>query len=691
LAQLQHNKLFWFVSISAFLFPALALVVKQSDGVIYVLLSLVGLWYAAFRRKSITLEKDEKLLIFAIGFFFVAAVVAVIFSEDPARGIHKLSKYFRFLLVIPTYFLFRKVKIPESVFWNGVTCGAIFSGLMAIFEATVGPVYQFRWDQVAGATHPILFGDLALTMGVISMLGIRFYRSILPRLIVLPIAGLLLGLVASFLSGSRGSWVALPILLALLIWFIRSALPRTTVIVIGVLLLVLPIVSYVTPGLHVAKRVDDAIEQLSKYSNSTIDSPVRETSVGTRLEMWQAALTIFKQHPVLGVGWGGYKPNASKLVKQGKRNPSAAAWGHPHNEYFSVMASSGTIGLVALLMLFFVPMRNFIFAIKSGSDSARVLGMAGVILVVGYMNFALTEAIFERDLPIGFYAFFVALITALIACRYELDFENCPRRKQSLSVTIIAMDEADRIERALKSVTGWADEIIVLDSGSKDNTVEICKRYTDKVFETDWPGYGPQKQRALEKASCDWVFSLDADEELSPELRCDIDRALNESPLYDAYRTPWAVITFGKRLDFGRSARAPKRLFRREGARFSDAQVHERVIMPKERNKVGKLRGRLIHYTHRDFGHYLQKSARYAWLGGQRRYQDNVLGGGLFIALLRAIWNFVLIYFIRLGILDGRVGFLVAVMYAQAAFNKYASLWSIRRVERLQKQHKPRI
>jgi len=469
----------------------------------------------------------------------------------------------------------------------------------------------------------------------------------------------------------------------LLVWSIRALLSRTLVIAVGVLLVVLPIVTYFSPGLNVAKRVDIAVEQLMQYGESNLESPIRSTSVGTRLEMWQAALTIFKKYPVLGVGWGGYQSSAEKLVEQGLRNPAAAAWGHPHNEYFSAMASSGIVGLTALLILFFAPLRNFIHAIKWGSDSSRSLGMAGVIVVTGFMVFALTEAIFERDLPIGFYAFMISLITALIVRRYELDFEDCPRRKQSLSVIVIAMDEADRIERALNSVAGWADEIVVLDSGSKDNTVEICKRFTDKVFETDWPGYGPQKQRALEKAGCEWVFSLDADEELSPELRCDIDRALNENPQYDAFRIPWAVITFGKRLDFGRSARAPKRLFRREGARFSDAQVHERVIMPKSHSRVGMLKGRLIHYTHRDFGHYLQKSARYAWLGGQRRYQDHVFGGGLFVASLRAIWNFILIYFIRLGILDGRVGFLVAIMYAQGAFNKYASLWTIRRTQNI--------
>ena len=681
--QSQQKPLFWLVSVLVFCFPVLAIVVKHSDGVIFVLLTILGLLFATFQQKNVALSKDEKLLFFAIGFFFLAALVSVLLGHDPMQGDGKLSKFLRLLLLVPVYFLFRKLKLSEAIFWYGLVCGGVFAGLVSIYETVYGPIYEVKGHRAHGATHPILFGNLSLAMGFMALASIGYIRQKNLWLIILPVAALVLGIAASFLSGSRGGWLALPVLIILLLWFIRNELPRKAVTGVSVVLVVTLVVVYLVPGTGVAKRINVTVKNLTAYGESAIDSPMRATSVGTRLEMWQASWMIFKEHPVLGVGWGNYKANAKKLVEQGKRNKSAAYWGHPHNEYFAVLASGGLLGFAALLILFIMPLRYFYRATKSESGATRALGIAGVMLVVAYMHFALSEAIFERALPVTFYVFFVALITALIVRRYELAYEDCPQRKQSLSVTIIAMNEADRIERGLKSVAGWADEIIVFDSGSTDNTVEIARRYTDKVFVTDWPGYGPQKQRALEKATCDWVFSLDADEELTPELRCDIDRALNDDPDADAYRTPWAVTIFGKRLDFGRSARAPKRLFRRQGARFSDHQVHEHVILPKGNNKVKTLKGRLIHYTHRDFGHYLEKSARYAWLGGQRRYDSNKKGGGLVVAVLRAFWNFVLIYFIRLGMLDGRVGFLVAVMYAQSAFNKYASLWTIRRMKNL--------
>lgn len=259
------------------------------------------------------------------------------------------------------------------------------------------------------------------------------------------------------------------------------------------------------------------------------------------------------------------------------------------------------------------------------------------------------------------------------------------QRNQTISVTIITKNEADRIEDCLQSVANWADEIIILDSGSTDDTVSIAQRYTDKIFVTDWPGYGPQKQRALDKASCDWVFSLDADERLTPELRQDIDKALSHKTEYVAFEMPWAVTVYGKRLDFGRSARDVLKFFRRQGGSFSPDQVHEHIIPAP--GKTGKLNGRLLHFTHRDYGHALYKNAHYAWLGAQKRHAAKKRGGGPFIALLRAAWTFFHIYILRLGFLDGRIGLISAALYAQVSFNKYVGLWTLNR-QKHQQEHR---
>lgn len=258
-------------------------------------------------------------------------------------------------------------------------------------------------------------------------------------------------------------------------------------------------------------------------------------------------------------------------------------------------------------------------------------------------------------------------------------------KKHSLSVILITFNEADRVRACLESVKPVADEIIVFDSGSEDGTIAIVREFTDQVWQTDWPGFGVQKQRTLEKASCEWLLSIDADEVLDDEMQLAILALLEQDKIAEvAFKLPWGVTTFGTLLDHGRSARAPLRLVLRQGARFTPAQVHEKLIHPK--GKIGRLPGRLLHYTHRDFGHYLGKNSQYAWLGAQKRFDNGTKGGGLLIAVLRSIWTFIHIYIFRLGFLDGSVGFLVAVMYAQGSFNKYAGLWTLRRMQRLKNQ-----
>jgi glycosyltransferase involved in cell wall biosynthesis len=247
----------------------------------------------------------------------------------------------------------------------------------------------------------------------------------------------------------------------------------------------------------------------------------------------------------------------------------------------------------------------------------------------------------------------------------------------NLSVIVITKNEEDRIADCLSSVTDVMDELIIFDSGSTDATVEICKKFTDKVFETDWPGYGIQKQRALAKAKGKWVLSIDADERLTVELAKEIKEIVNSDPEEVAFKIQWAVIVFGKQLNYGRSARYVLRLFRREGAKFSDDIVHEKVVLSS--GKVSKLKNRLLHYSIRDYEHLLSKNSLYAWLGGKKRYEAGVTGGGLWGASIRAVLVFFQVYILRRGFLDGSVGFLMAVMFSQAAFNKYAALWTLRR------------
>ncbi len=252
------------------------------------------------------------------------------------------------------------------------------------------------------------------------------------------------------------------------------------------------------------------------------------------------------------------------------------------------------------------------------------------------------------------------------------------RRGVTLSVSVICRDEADRIGRCLEAVHGWADQIVVLDSGSTDGTVEVARRFTDQVTVTDWPGYGPQKQRALERCTGAWVLSLDADEVISADLKREIDATLMGDHGCSAFKNPWVSVLFGGPIDFGADGRYHTRLFRRDAARFDGAAVHEEVVAT---GRVGTLESPVYHHTFRDRAHLDRKFAEYARLSAESRFAKGKRATRLG-AIVRGGVSFLLLYVLRLGVLDGRRGLLMAGLYARYTHDKYAGLVALERAQR---------
>lgn len=257
----------------------------------------------------------------------------------------------------------------------------------------------------------------------------------------------------------------------------------------------------------------------------------------------------------------------------------------------------------------------------------------------------------------------------------------------TLSAIIITKNEEDRIIPCLESIKDIANEIIVLDSGSTDRTVEIVKQYTEKVWVTDdWPGDGFQKQRALEKATCDWVLCIDADEYLDDGMRQAFRNLLAQESIEEvAFKLPWGNVILGEQLKHGRSSRAPKRLFKRVGSHFTSVVVHGTPITVD--GKVSTLnQGYLMHNSLRGFDHLLEKNRVYSWETSRKYFSQGKPSLGISFAILRAVWTFFHIYLIRLGFLDGSRGLLMAAMFAQASFNKYAGVWYLEQERKLKQK-----
>jgi glycosyltransferase involved in cell wall biosynthesis len=241
----------------------------------------------------------------------------------------------------------------------------------------------------------------------------------------------------------------------------------------------------------------------------------------------------------------------------------------------------------------------------------------------------------------------------------------------SISICIICFNEEKNIRRCLES-SKWADEIIVVDSISQDRTVEIAKEYTDKVYRRAWSGFVDGKNFALSKATCEWVFSLDADEEIPDKLREEIREEINNEYARDGYSMPRLSFYQGRWIKH--SGFYPDRqlkLFKRGKGLWVGKRVHERVEV---KGGVGQLKNDLLHYPYDGIiSGQIQTIDAFSTLLAQDLYEQGRRFNS-FLLLLRPPLKFLEVYLLRLGFLDGMAGFIIAVSSAYAVFVRYVKL-----------------
>ncbi|OEY67987.1 glycosyltransferase [Marinobacter sp. X15-166B] len=606
--------------------------------------------------------KELRLMHFAFWFFVLVSLIAWVFESFTYEGGKNLGTAARFILFWPLVVAFTKSQLSaRSVF---IALALVPAAAIAMVAYTVltqdVSLAALRAGRFGGGINAISFGNVALLGSVLTLLGAGYFfscrNSSAGALLIIVGLG---GLYVANLSETRSNLIALPLLLLLFMPLVKPKL-RTVIVLVAVV--------FTSVFAFSSGRAIAALGTLAQQGGV-------DTNMHIRFELWALAWQLFVDNPLVGAGLGGFTEAARHAASSGEVSAVIASCctGHPHNDLLNLAATRGTPGAFSWAFILFIPMVLFGKQMFNPHRPSAYLAIAGTMVSTGYLMFGLTEAAFDRSLLLTFYLLAISSLAA--ALYHELGQSYTRQRRVRVSATVITKNEEDHIAACLQSARLVADEIIVLDSGSSDRTVEIARQYADIVEVTDWPGFGVQKQRALEKASGDWVLSIDADERITPALAREINHRL-AAPDADAYKLPWAVTIYGARLDFGRSGRAPLRLFRREGVRFSDALVHERILIPAGRT-IKTLRGRLTHYTHRNFGHSLEKSAKYAWLGAQEKRRQGQKTRTMLYPAFRGWLTFAHVYLLRFGFLDGAVGYLTAVTYAQVTFNKYAGLWTL--------------
>ena len=241
---------------------------------------------------------------------------------------------------------------------------------------------------------------------------------------------------------------------------------------------------------------------------------------------------------------------------------------------------------------------------------------------------------------------------------------------KKISVAVITKNEEQNIRACLESVR-WADEIVVVDNGSNDETLQICRDFQARVYEEEWKGFSRQKNSAIEKTRNEWVLSLDADERVSPALQQEIKEVLDRGPSTDGYFIARKNFFLGRWIEHcGWYPDYNLRLFRKSRGRFQERAVHERVEIE---GKVGYLKHPLEHYTYRSLNDFFQRMNGYSTLAA-REMRNEGKKYRFFDVFFRPPFTFLQMYLLRAGFLEGYLGFLLAVLYSFYTFAKYIKL-----------------
>lgn len=552
------------------------------------------------------------------------------------------------------------------------------------------------------------YGDLSAVLALFSLQlvlrGPQVWRRVLGGV------GFMAGLGAVALTQARGALLGVALALAVLglLWWLRRRAQSLAGTESGrngregrrpwwrqrqpVLAAVLGLVVLAGATDYMGARFADIGPQYERFQAGDNNS-----EVGQRLALWGIALRAARHAPFTGVGFDGFGAETQRQRDTGELARDALVlYQGPHNEYLAGLSAAGIPGLIVIVLFFWAPLVVGCRRFLRGQQTETALML--VLFSASYAAFTMTDSLLDRQISLLAYVLLASWLmsasgpgaaaagpagmggpkggagsvapkvaAASAGTVTTADGLSVPG---GLSVAIIARNEAHRIARCLQSVA-FADQIVVLDSGSTDDTVAIARGLGADVEVTpDWPGFGPQKNRALARCRYRWVLSIDADEQISDALAAEILRVLRAAPAEATVAGYWLrrssrycgqVIRHGL---WGNDR--VLRLFERQRGRFTDARVHESLVCDGE---TRVLEGILVHDSVDSPEDARSKARRYAFLGAEAlraRGRGGSLQGGV-----HAGWSFLRGYLLRAGFLDGRFGLTLARLNAAGTFWKY--------------------
>lgn len=391
--------------ISLLIFLSLALLLSTPGGSVaaFAVILLLSVVYIFKVKDKPTLNIIDKLFVFTLVFMFLTVLPA--FITDGFRGRY-LDLSLRDLLAVPILLLLLYTPPKASWLMLGAVVGSLTAFILAIYQ-----YFYLGWPRVDGFLYSINFGYLACALAFLSLAGAIYFEHLSWK--AAASLGFISALLAVMLTGTRGAFIAMPVLLAMFIVIYRKELGAKLLLLTVILTMSLPIIGYLTVP-QVQQRFDILLHEFNQYESGNADKAY--SSSGLRRELWKAATAAFKQSPIYGLNYHQREELNAQLAEEGKVIPQVLgiSRGHAHSEYFEILATRGLLGFTALMMLYLVPGSIFLRRALNTQGKEKALATAGVTFIAGFMVYGISEAPLQGNVISGCYALTVVAIYAML-------------------------------------------------------------------------------------------------------------------------------------------------------------------------------------------------------------------------------------------------------------------------------------
>lgn len=384
--------------------------------VVLLVIALGVIIYAKVKSQPLLkLDRGLKSILFAFSAYFLIDLFSVLIHSDKMKELDGASRGLLFFLL---FYLFNYSKISLRNLIHSIPIGAFLTGLVACYQR-----YVLGYERVfSEGQMPIQAGDIAMSLGVFAFaISIYFLSKKENKIAFLYFIFSLFGMLASFLSGSRGGWLAFIFLIIWVLYLNRHYLSFKLVALFSLIMLAGFGLLLISSSSNVLNKIDEAKAEVSSYYGQK-DS---DTSVGARLELWKAAFLEIKQKPILGWGVKGGIAERKELAAKGEIDPFVSGFGHVHNQILNNFVEQGILGVLGLFLVFFVPFWLFCKElIRTQNLEIRLVSCLGIIHIISVVSYGLTQVFFAHNSGNMFYFFVVVLFYALLRQLKMSNYQN---------------------------------------------------------------------------------------------------------------------------------------------------------------------------------------------------------------------------------------------------------------------------